>query len=430
MKLNKVVITGVGAVSPLGNGAPALLEGIFSNRSGITNLGNVWRENISDILCEVGGVISFDLNEKKIPRDMRRNMGRTSILACLSAEEAVHMSGLTEEHFLSGDYGVSFASTTGSSKSMVDFVGRFIQEKSLSSIKSGQFFQIMSHTAAANIACFLNVKGRVISPNSACSSAAQSIGLGYEAIKYGLQKGMICGGAEELHVTTGATFDLLQAASFHYNDRPDETPKPFDSERDGTVCGEGSGVLILESEESAKLRGAKILGEIVGFTTFSSGEHMSRVTEKELIVGIEKLFLETGTSPSEVDYINAHGTGTILGDSEESLALEKVFNNKGYNPFVSSLKGHLGHTLGASAALELIVCLEMISKECLVPTKNLKNPDPKCGSINYLMEFKNVRPRLIMKDSFAFGGINSILLLRSYDNGDERNISKSENRVC
>ncbi|NLW48159.1 MAG: beta-ketoacyl-[acyl-carrier-protein] synthase family protein [Firmicutes bacterium] len=417
MKLNKVVITGIGALSPFGNGVAALNGGIFANRSGIVNLGNGWKESITDILCEVGGVISDDLNEKQIPRDLRRNMGRTSIIACLSAKEAVEIAGLTGEHLISGDYGVSFASTTGSSKSVYDFTGRFIREKSLSSIKSGQFFQVMSHTAAANIACMFNIKGRVLSPNSACSSAAQSIGFAYETIKFGLQKGMICGGAEELHVTTSATFDLLQAASFHFNDRPHETPRPFDEERDGTVCGEGSGVLILESEDSAKQRGVKILGEIVGFSTFSSGEHMARVTEKELTAGIERLFLDTGISPAEVDYINAHGTGTIVGDSEESSALENVFTKNGYAPYVSSLKGHLGHTLGASAALELIVCLEMMKKGYLVPTKNLSKPDPKCGKINYLKEYKKVKPNLIMKNSFAFGGINSIILLRSYDNG-------------
>ncbi len=419
MKLNKVVITGIGALSPFGNGIDTLFEGVFSNRSGIINIGSVWKESISDILCEVGGVISFDLNEKQIPRDLRRNMGRTSILACLAAKEAVNMAGLTEEHFTSGDYGVSFASTTGSSQSVYEFTGRFIQEKSLSSIKSGQFFQVMSHTAAANIACLFNIKGRVLSPNSACSSAAQSIGLAYESVKFGLQKGMICGGAEELHVTTSATFDLLQAASYHFNDRPDQTPRPFDKDRDGTVCGEGSGVLILESEDNAKQRGAKILGEIVGFSTFSSGEHMSRVTEKELTDGIERLLIDAGISPAEVDYINAHGTGTIIGDAEESIALENVFNKKGYNPYVSSLKGHLGHTLGASAVLELIVCLEMFKEGRLVPTKNLITPDPKCGNINYLKEFIKAKPNLIMKNSFAFGGINSIILLRSFDNGNE-----------
>ncbi len=419
MKLNKVVITGIGAVSPFGNGVKSLSEGVFANRSGISNIGAIWKESVSDILCEVGGAISFDLHEKTIPRDIRRNMGRVSILACLAAREAADMAGLTEEHFASRDYGVSFGSTTGSSQAIIDFTSRFVREKSLSSIKSGQFFQIMSHTAAANIACYFNIKGRVLSPNSACSSAAQSIGLAYEAVKYGLQKGMICGGAEELHVTTGATFDLLQAASFHYNDRPDETPRPFDKDRDGTVCGEGGGALVLESEASARRRGARILGEIAGFATFSSGEHMSRVTEEGLVAGMERFFAEAGVSASEVDYINAHGTGTIVGDSEESIALEKVFNSRGYHPYVSSLKGHLGHTLGASAALELIVCLEMIGKGCLVPTKNLENPDPNCGAINYLREFKAVKPRLIMKDSFAFGGVNSILLLRSYDDGNQ-----------
>jgi 3-oxoacyl-[acyl-carrier-protein] synthase II len=419
MNVNKVVITGVGAVSPFGNGVPVLVDGIFANRSAITNVGDLWKESITDLLCEVGGPTTVDLNEKQIPRQMRRNMGRVAILACLSAAEAVNMAGLKETQFISGDYGVAFASTTGSSKSVVDFTARLIREKSLSSIKSGQFFRIMSHTAAANIATFFNVKGRVLSPNSACSSAAQSIGLAYEAIKYGLQKGMICGGAEELHVTTSATFDLLQAASCHFNDRPTETPRPFDRDRDGTVCGEGSGALILESEANAKQRGAKILGELVGFVTFSSGEHMSRVTEKELITGVERLFNETGISPAEVDYINAHGTGTVIGDIAESLALEKVFNAAGYQPYVSSLKGHIGHTLGASAALELIVCLEMLKQGRLAPTKNLQNIDPKCGNVNYLQDFKDVRPKLIMKDSFAFGGINSILLLRSYVDGDQ-----------
>ncbi len=418
MKLNRVFITGMGAISPFGLGVNALAQGIFSNRSGVINVGAVWKESITDMLCEVGALITADLNEKEIPRDFRRNMGRTSLLASLAAREAVNMADLKEEHFLSGDYGVCFSSTTGSSKSIYDFAYRVRQEKSISSIKSGQFFQIMSHTTAANIACFFNVKGRVLSPNSACSSAAQSIGLAYESIKFGLQKGMVCGGAEELHVTTSATFDILQAASFHYNDRPSETPRPFDKDRDGTVCGEGAGALILESEESAKERGADILGEITGFSTFSSGEHMTRVTDKDLITGIERLFSETGTSPGEVDYINAHGTGTIMGDSEESAALEQVFNARGYNPYVSSLKGHIGHTLGASAALELIMCIQMIKKGRLVPTKNLITPDENCGKINYLQNFIDFKPGLIMKDSFAFGGINSILLLRSYNNGD------------
>lgn len=417
MEENRVVITGVGAISPFGSGVDALCEGLYANRSGITNVGNLWKETVTDLLCEVGGAIPVDLNERQIPRELRRNMGRTSILACLSAQEAVRMAGWNEEHLLSGEYGVSFASTTGSSQSLFDFTSRMIEAKSLSSIKSGTFFQIMSHTAAANIACYFNIKGRVMAPNCACSSAAQSIGLGYESIRYGLQKGMLCGGAEELHVTTGATFDLLQAASVHYNNCPEQTPRPFDRDRDGTVCAEGSGVLILESEASARQRGVPILGEIVGFSTFSSGEHISRVAEKELIVGIHQLFERTGIAPAEVGYINAHGTGTLLGDSAESRALEKVFSIKGYHPYVSSLKGHLGHTLGASAALELIVCLEMLNRGRLIPTKNLHNPDPNCGRLNYLQEFIDNKVNLIMKDCFAFGGINSILLLRRYECG-------------
>ncbi|MEJ5285284.1 MAG: beta-ketoacyl-[acyl-carrier-protein] synthase family protein [Brevinematales bacterium] len=415
MKLNKVVITGVGAISPFGIGVESLYQGFLENRSAIINMGNEWKDAIPDMLCQVGGPIKVDLNEKRIPRDLRKNMGRTSILAVLSAEEAVKMAGLTQENFLSGDYGVAFSSTTGSTHSIYEFAYKLRQEKSLSSIKSGQFFQIMSHTTAANIACYFNLKGRIISPNSACASSGQSIGLAYEAIKYGLQKGMICGGAEELHVTTTATFDLLQAASFHYNDNPSETPRPFDRDRDGTVCGEGSGALVLESEESALERGAKIYGEILGFVTFSSGEHMTRVLEEDMLAGMNRLFKESNISPEEIDYVNAHGTGTLFGDVEESKAIEIFFKEKGLSPYVSSLKGHIGHTLGASAALEVIMCLKMMEMNYLIPTRNLKNPDEKCGKNNYLMDFKKKNCNLIMKNSFAFGGVNSILLLRRYN---------------
>jgi 3-oxoacyl-[acyl-carrier-protein] synthase II len=223
---------------------------------------------------------------------------------------------------------------------------------------------------------------------------------------------MLCGGSDELHVTTSASFDMVQAASFKYNDNPTSTPRPFDKDRDGTVCGEGAGCIILESETSAKRRGVEILGEVIGFATNASGIHMAHADDESIVHCIKDALLSAELKPDEVDYINAHATGTVIGDGSEAEAIKQVFNK--LNVPVSSFKGHFGHTLGASGVLELIVVLRMMETDTLIPTLNLDEPDDQCRGIQHVQNIETKKINIIIKNSFAFGGINTVLIIKRY----------------
>jgi len=412
MSLKKVVITGTGAVSPYGVGVPGFIEKLFNGQSAVVNMKEEWSKDIEDLMCYVGAPLTEQLNEKSIPRKFRKTMGKTAILAYLAVKEGLDEAGINEEQLNSGKLGVSYGSSTGSAISTEKFFVEHMRTRSARSLPSGIFFQVMSHTSAANIAQAFNITGRVISPNSACSSAAQAIGVGFETIRCGYQDIMICGGSDELHVTTSASFDMVQAASFKYNNTPEKTPRPFDKDRDGTVCGEGAGCLILESESSAIDRGAKIYGEVIGFATNSSGAHMAHADVNSIVVCMQEALQNASLNPNDIDYINAHATGTIIGDASEAKAIEQIF---GENKIpVSSLKGHYGHTLGASGVLELIAVLNMIKKNSILPTLNLDKPDEVCKNINLIGKVEYKKLRTIIKNSFAFGGINTVLIVKRY----------------
>ncbi|MCC6544397.1 MAG: beta-ketoacyl-[acyl-carrier-protein] synthase family protein [Nitrospirae bacterium] len=418
MSLRKVVITGMGAISPFGIGVKPLMEGLYAGQSAVVSLKSEWEEQVKDLNCWVGAPIKESLPSKSISRQYRRTMGPTAIMSLLAANEATGEAGISETVLTSGRTGVSFSSSTGSAESLTQYFKEYFSSASLKNISSGSFFQVMSHTCAANIAHALNIKGRVISPDAACSSSTQAIGLGYEAIKYGLQDFMLCGGSDELDAIVCGSFDLLNATSCRFNDRPTETPRPFDRDRDGTVCGEGAGCIILESEESAIRRGAVILAEIIGFSTLSDGTHLAQSHSDSIVRCMENALDNSNLTPKDIDYINAHATGTIQGDISEAGAIRKVFGGRGVP--VSSLKGHMGHTLGASGALELAASVRMLNDGVLIPTLNLKNPGEGCNDgVNHLMELKRVQITTFLKNSFAFGGINSILVIRRYINRND-----------
>lgn len=409
MSLNKVVITGLGVVSPYGIGVAGFVDNLLRNQSAVINMQASWQNTISDLNSWVGAPVQEDLNEKSIPRKFRKTMGRSAILATLACREAVSNAGLEEEDLSSGLAGVSFGSSTGSVDSTDKFFTEANTSHSMRQIASGMFFQIMSHTTAANIAQIFNITGRVISPNAACSSSAQAIGLAYEAIQRGTQDIMLCGGADELHVMTNVSFDVVQAASYKYNDRPQQTPRPFDADRDGTVCGEGAGCIVLESEASAKKRGVPILGEVAGFASTSGGINIAQANSDSIASCIRLALKDAAVDAESIDYINAHATGTLLGDVSEARAIAEVF---GERVPVSGLKGHFGHTLGASAVLELIGVLELAARDVLPATRNLNRVDADCGGIQLVRENMTKKIKTIVKNSFAFGGINTVLIIK------------------
>jgi 3-oxoacyl-[acyl-carrier-protein] synthase II len=404
--LKRVVITGLGAVTPFGNGIAELMKGLEEGRSAVQRMKG-WEE-YTGLHSLVGAPVEMR-DEKRIPRQNRRSMGRMSIFAAQAAEEAIADAGITLEQEDRWRMGCVIGSTMGSAKSINDAFEIMLPNKDLSHLNSTMFFQCMSHTAAANVAQYLGINGSIMAPAAACASALHAIGVGYDLIRLGRQDVLLCGGAEELHPTVTGSFDILYATSAGYNDRPQQTPRPFDKDRDGLVCGEGSGILVLEEYERAVRRKVRIYAEITGYSTTANGLHVSQSNRESMVICMREALRDAGLMQSDIDYINAHATATVQGDQEEAEAIRELFGNSAP---VSSLKGYIGHTLGASGAIELEASLKMMEQGVIYPTHNLKAVSPDCVGINHVFTPVKKEVRNLLKNGFAFGGINAALVCR------------------
>jgi len=385
----------------------ALTEGIEAGRSGVRYMEG-WNQYTG--LRSLVAAPAELKDEKQIPRMARRSMGRMSIFAAQAAQDAIADAGLDPAFTSSGRLGCAVGSTTGSAISLNQTFETMLPDKDLSKLSSMMFFQCISHTASMNVAQYLRINGMVMAPCAACASALQAMGLGYDMVRLGRQDVMLCGGAEELHPTVTGSFDVLFATSVKYNDQPQKTPRPFDRDRDGLVCGEGSGILVLEDYDRAVQRNARIYAEVLGYYTCNSGDHVSESNRANMVTCMREALKLAGIEPSQVDYVNAHATATLQGDKEEAEAIHDVF---GSSVPVSSLKGHLGHTLGASAAIELSAALSGMQKGMIYPTLNLENVSPECAGINHVAGSPLKRKgNILVKNSFAFGGISAVLVCR------------------
>ncbi|SBV98271.1 Beta-ketoacyl synthase [uncultured delta proteobacterium] len=409
MQLKRVAITGTGAVSPYGKGSDALWAALFAGQSGIRRHDEL--DKFPELGPRVAGLVrNVDMNE--VPRKHRRSMSPMSVYALLAAQEALNEAGFPGDALTGGRTGLVMGSTMGSVHTIEEFFRTYIAQGALDQMKSMLFFRVMGHSVAANVAQALGVTGRVVAPTSACSTSCQAIGLAYEAIALGRQDAVLCGGADEYHPLTTGTFDLMMAASSGYNDTPGNTPRPFDAKRDGIVCSEGAGVLLLESFESAKARGAAILAELAGFSSTSDPSSIANPDPYPLYRCMRDALDSAGVAADSVSYVNAHATGTIQGDIAESKAIAMLLGDK--TP-VSSLKGHMGHTMAASGALESIACVRMLQNATLLPTRNLDEPDPECAGIHLLRQNESRPVSVIVKNNFALGGINCSLVFRGLD---------------
>lgn len=405
----RVVITGFGIDSPIGNSDAEVTESLRKGRHGIVPMPE-W-DHVPDLQTRIGGVVrGIDLMAH-FPRRKRRTMGLVALFATHATEQAIAQAGLSPEVLTGGRCGIAYGSTTGSSKELEDFCGPLFTKHSMRGLDSSAYLKFMTHTCAANLAAFFGIRGRVIPAISACTSGSQSIGFAYESIKYGMQDVMIAGGAEELHYATAVTFDLLMATSIRYNNHPELSPRPFDVKRDGLVIGEGAGSLVLESHEHAKARGAKILGEIVGYGTNCDGMHVTAPSEAGMQGAMELALEDARVHSADIDYVNAHGTGTEIGDIAESNATYAVFQR---DVLVSSMKGYTGHTLGACGAMEAAFCLQMMRDGFIAPNRNLDEVDPRCAKLGYVRELIHRRPHTVMSNNFAFGGVNTSIVLRRW----------------
>jgi 3-oxoacyl-[acyl-carrier-protein] synthase II len=399
----------MGALSPLGTTWDQARDKLQSGVSGVS-YHEEWEE-YEGIEGRIAGKVRDEELDNRYPRKKTRSMGRVALLAVRATELALREAGLLDSDVLSdGSTGVAFGSTAGNEDSSHKFFNQLKENKTIEGIKSVDFLKLMSHTCPASIGQFFDVNGRMITTCSACTSGSQGIGYGYESIKHGQQAVMITGGADELVVAAAAVFNILFAASTN-NDDPESVPRPFDTDRDGLVVGEGAGTLVLESLEHARDRGAPIFGEVLGYGTNINGGHPTIPSGGSMGDVLRLALDDAGLTPDQIDYVNAHATATDEGDQAESEATGDVMGN---SVPVSSLKGHMGHTLGACGAVEAIYGLRMLKEGWVSPTLNLEEPDPSCRSLNYVMgNCREMEGQVFMSNNFAFGGVNTSLIMRS-----------------
>ena len=409
MLTNRVVITGVGAYSPIGNDWATIEANLRALKGGVCHMPE-WEE-YEGLNTKLGApVTDFEL-PASFNRKRTRSMGRVAMLATAASERALTDAGLLGDPLLqSGRVGVAYGSSTGSTQAITDFANMLLT-KSLDGITATTYIRMMGHTTPVNIGVFFGLKGRVITTSSACTSGSQGIGYAFEAIRNGSQDVMVAGGAEELCPTEAAVFDTLYATST-CNDQPERSPKPFDVERDGLVIGEGACTLILENRDHALARGASIYAEIVGFDTNADGAHVTQPSSDMMQRVMEMALADAGIDPGAIGYVSAHGTATERGDIAESHATGRVLGDA---VPVSSLKSYMGHTLGACGALETWLAVEMMNRGWFAPTINLRNVDPACAQLDYVTGGgRELDTEYVMNNNFAFGGINTSLIMRRH----------------
>jgi 3-oxoacyl-[acyl-carrier-protein] synthase II len=400
----RVVVTGLGLMSPIGDRYDAVHDALRHGRHGI-RIVDEWRT--WGVRTALGGVVD-DPPLEGFGRKQVRAMGKVARLATAATAAAIADAGLRDDDIRAPTTALFYGSTDGSTGAAEEYYRKLYTQLSFDGLLSSSYLRFMSHTCAANLAQVFGITGRVLPICSACTSASQAIGEAFHAIKSGRDDIAICGGAEELHVTVAGVFDLMLAATTRYNETPDRSPRPFDRERDGMVVGEGAGTLVLESLEHAQARGAKIWAELLGYGTNCDGAHLTSPSPVGMAGAMRLALRSARIEASAIDYVNAHATGTDVGDIAESIATAEAL---GTSVPVSSTKGHTGHTLGGCGAIESIFSIVMLREGFMAPTRNLVDIDPRCAPIDYVQgEVREADLRRVMTNNFAFGGINTSLV--------------------
>jgi len=402
--VRRVVVTGIGIASPLGCDVTEATARLRRNEHGIVRM-TEW-DAIGHFTPRVAAPVAVP-KALEIPHRDARTMGRVAQLSTIATTIAVRDAGLGADEFADGTIGLAYGSTNGSSKANEEWCRKLMAQNGFLGMTSTTYLKFMSHTTAANLATHFGVHGRVICTSAACVSATQALGHGFETIGSGLVDVMVCGGAEELHFTHAAVFDMLHAAS--KATEPGLTPRPFDQKRDGLVVGEGAGTIVLEEYERAKRLGKKIYAEIIGFGTNCDGTHVTNPSADGMRGSMELALKSAQLGPDKIDYVNAHATATSIGDIAESQATYQLFGDRAP---VSSLKGHIGHTLGACGAIELAFSIGMLREGWIAPTRNLEEVGEGCAPLDYVKgEPRSAKLRRVMVNKFAFGGINTSLVV-------------------
>ena len=404
--MRRAVVTGLGIVSSIGNNRDEVIDSLRKGRSGIVHA-PVYEE--MGFRSHVHGPINLDLDEV-IDRKVKRFMGDGAAYNYLAMEQAIADSGLSDDEVSNIRTGLVMGSGGPSTSNLVD-AADILRSKGVKKVGPYMVTRAMSSTNTACLATPFKIKGVNYSISSACATSAHCIGHAMELIQLGKQDVVFAGGGEELHWTMSVLFDAMGALSSKYNDAPDTASRPYDATRDGFVISGGGGVLVIEELEHAKARGAKIYAELVGYGATSDGYDMVQPSGEGAVRCMQ---MAMSTVTSKIDYINAHGTSTPVGDTRELEALRQVFGGDNV-PAVSSTKSLTGHALGAAGVNEAIYSLLMMEGNFLSASANITELDPEVGNIPVIREYQdNVSLNTIMSISFGFGGTNATLIFQRY----------------
>ncbi|MBM3941043.1 MAG: beta-ketoacyl-ACP synthase II [SAR202 cluster bacterium] len=410
----RVVVTGMGAITPLGESVQAFWDGLVAGRSGI---GRMTLTDPSAYPCQVAGEVKGWDPDRHIDKRESRRMARFSQLAVAATHEATRQARLSAERIDSTRFGVVFGNGNGGFPN-IDEAMRTVVTKGGMRMSPFFFPMALPNMAAANISRLFGAHGISNTIVTACAASTQSVGEAAEVIRRGAADVVITGGAEAGISELGlAGFAVMRALASSHNDDPPLASRPFDADRDGFVPAEGAGILIVESLEHALRRGAPVLAEVVGYGASSDAHHQFQPDEDGAGAARAMRWAldDAGVGPREIDYINAHGTSTPLNDASETAAIKRVFGDFAYKVPISSTKSMIGHALGGAGGMEAIASVQTILTGVMHPTVNYQKPDPAC-ELDYVPNVARRKPvRTVLSNSFGFGGQNACLVFRAFD---------------
>lgn len=402
----RVVITGMGIYSCIGQDLQFVLESLKQGKSGV---------GVDPLREEMGfrsfltGILPKPGLSKRLDRRKRMSMSEEASYAYIATEEALANANIDQSFLDSKEVGILYGNDS-SAQAVIDGIDIIREKKNTTLVGSGSVFQSMNSTVSMNLSVIYKLKGINLTIAGACASGSHAIGMGYFMIKNGLQDCIICGGAQEVNPYAVSSFDGLNAFSVR-NENPQAASRPFDSERDGLVPSGGAATLILESYESAVKRGAPILAEITAYGFSSNGDHISVPNIDGPRRSLEMALKQANLKPSEIEYINAHATSTPVGDFNEAKAISEVFGE--LRPFVGSTKSMTGHEMWMAGASEVIYSILMMKNSFIAPTINFQNPDEASEKLNINNKLVNFEFDTFLSNSFGFGGTNSTLIIKN-----------------
>lgn len=402
----RVVITGIGIWSCLGNNIEEVKQSLFEGKSGI----GIEQERLTyGYQSGLTGIVKEPQLKGVLHRRLRVGLSEEAEYAYMASKEAFGNAGIDETFLQNNEVGIIFGNDS-SAKPVIEAANIMAEKHDSALLGSGLIFQSMNSTVNMNLSSIFHLRGINFTVSSACASGSHSIGLGYLLIKQGLQDRVLCGGAQETNYYSMATFDALSAFSMRM-DEPTKASRPFDRDRDGLIPSGGAAALVLEDYDSAITRGATILAEVCGYGFSSNGGGISQPSDDGSVIAMTRAMKDAGVEADDIDYINAHATSTQQGDMFEAVALDRMF--RGRHALISSTKSMTGHECWMAGASEIVYSVLMMKNNFVAPNINFENPDEHSEHLNIATSTVETELHTVLSNSFGFGGTNSALVIKN-----------------